>query len=77
MMILYKKYLWYISLEDVFEKMKIWLGGSASRQLGSAGAFRPDLYHFAFLNKAHLQCSGSNPSVAKSCDNRPSDILKR
>ena len=41
-MILNKKYLWYISTEDAFEKINFWLGGLASRQLGLAGAFRPD-----------------------------------
>ena len=51
-MILYKKYLWYISTEDAFEKINFWLGRSVSRQLGSAGAFRPDLLWLQMANKA-------------------------
>ena len=33
-MILYKKYLWYISMEYVFEKINFGLSGSAGLRLG-------------------------------------------
>ena len=63
-MILYKKYLWYISSEDVFEKIKIWLGWSASRQLGSAGAFRPDHLFASSPSNAVAEPEGGSGSLS-------------
>ena len=44
LVILYKKYLWYISSDDVFENKKMTRRVGSSARLGSAGAFRPDRY---------------------------------
>ena len=42
-MILYKKYLWFISSDDVFGNKNLTRRVGSSARLGSAGAFRPDL----------------------------------
>ena len=41
-MILYKNIYDKSPRRMLFNNLNFWLGGSASRQLGSAGAFRPD-----------------------------------